>query len=64
VLIHLQNLGLGVLEADPEENASGSNGDKADDDGGDRPQDVLGKLMGRERAGAGVQVVEEQREAK
>ena len=59
MLICLQNLGLGVLEAE-NENASKTAGDKEDNDEGE--EDLLGKLMGREKAAvaAGVQVVEEQ----
>ncbi|KAF2681637.1 hypothetical protein K458DRAFT_391593 [Lentithecium fluviatile CBS 122367] len=49
------NLGLGVLEAD------GENPTKPSDSKDDRTQeeDVLGKLLGREKGDAGVQVVEE-----
>lgn len=48
-----------MLEAE-NENASKTAGDKEDNDEGE--EDLLGKLMGREKAAvaAGVQVVEEQ----
>jgi hypothetical protein len=59
VLTHLQNLGLGVLEAEGEDASKTAGGKEDDEDDGE--EDLLGKLMGREKAAAaGVHVVEEQ----
>lgn len=59
MLTPFQNLGLGVLEAegDGTSNAAACAGDGEKDE---RPQDVLDKLMGREKTSAGVQVVGEE----
>jgi hypothetical protein len=55
------NLGLGVLEAEGDDQSGAAGGGKRD--GGDeRAEDVLGKLMGREKVEPGVHVVEEREE--
>jgi hypothetical protein len=59
MLTFLQNLGLGVLEAEGGD-AGKAAGGKQDDNDDERSQDVLSTLMGREKVGAGVKVVEEQ----
>jgi hypothetical protein len=62
MLIHSQNLGLGVLEADPEGDTRDPSGDSHnnEDNKSDQPQDVMDKLLGREQTNTGVRVVEEQ----
>lgn len=56
------NLGLGVLE-EKDPNASNLSSDsESDDEGGSegkRERDIMGKLMGQQRHGAGIQIVED-----